>query len=239
MQIFRRPDLGGRVFAAYTHDTGYAFVEHGRAATRRGARASTSPPTATARSSPTSPTPTTRAPCPSSRFAQGSHNVTVHPSGRYLYNSNSDLITSSSRRSRSPTSPTLAHPRQLPELALKTFPGLGTESHDITFNADGTRAYVAALSHARDRRHDRPGASRSRSASSSTRRSTSGTSPRRSTHQRPDPRRARLPDRRGRGGGRQRHGPVPQRRRPRLRHHRRPGARAGARSATGTSTTPA
>jgi hypothetical protein len=33
------------------------------------------------------------------------------------------------------------------ELPLPFIPGLGSESHDITFNEDGTRAYSAALSH--------------------------------------------------------------------------------------------
>ena len=39
-----------------------------------------------------------------------------------------------------------ARPKSVGELALPPRPGLGTESHDITFNDDGTRAYSAALS---------------------------------------------------------------------------------------------
>jgi hypothetical protein len=78
---------------------------------------------------------------------QGSHNQTVHPSGGWLYNSNSDLMTS--------TSPAIEiidirdpdNPVKHGELALTALPGLGTESHDITFNEAGTRAYSAALSH--------------------------------------------------------------------------------------------
>jgi len=78
---------------------------------------------------------------------QGSHNQTVHPSGGWLYNSNSDLITS--------TSPAIEiidirdpdNPVKKGELALQARPGLGTESHDVTFNKAGTRAYSAALSH--------------------------------------------------------------------------------------------
>jgi hypothetical protein len=78
---------------------------------------------------------------------QGSHNLTVHPSGAWLYNSNSDLITSTSPAIeildiRDPDNPVKAG-----ELALQARPGLGTESHDITFNKSGTRAYSAALSH--------------------------------------------------------------------------------------------
>ena len=39
-----------------------------------------------------------------------------------------------------------AAPRKVTELALPPRPGLGTESHDITFNESGDRAYSAALS---------------------------------------------------------------------------------------------
>lgn len=78
----------------------------------------------------------------------GSHNMTIHPSGKYLYNSNSDLLTSG-------TSPYItiydisapAKPRFVQEFAIPFVPtSLGSESHDITFSADGTRAYSAALS---------------------------------------------------------------------------------------------
>ena len=79
---------------------------------------------------------------------QGSHNMTVHPSGGWLYNSNSELIAYSTAPAvelidiRDPDAP-----RKAGELALEARPGLGTESHDITFNRSGTRAYSAALSH--------------------------------------------------------------------------------------------
>ncbi len=79
--------------------------------------------------------------------ARGSHNMTIHPSGDYLYNSNSDLITS--------TNPTItiydvrrpAHPKKVQDYPIPFVPlSLGSESHDITFNSSGTRAYSAALS---------------------------------------------------------------------------------------------
>ncbi len=78
---------------------------------------------------------------------RGSHNMTIHPSGAYLYNSNSDLITS--------TEPTItiydvrnpARPQKVRDYRIPFVPtSLGSESHDITFNASGTRAYSAALS---------------------------------------------------------------------------------------------
>jgi hypothetical protein len=73
----------------------------------------------------------------------GSHNTTIDPSGSFIYNSNQDLepsyqIEVFDIRGDNLTSPKLAY-----KLPLST--GLGP--HDITFNADGSRAYVAALSH--------------------------------------------------------------------------------------------
>ena len=79
--------------------------------------------------------------------AQGSHNMTVHPSGRYLYNSNSDLITN--------TTPDItifdiadpARPRLVQRYSLPLVPtSLGSNPHDIFFSPSGDRAYVAALS---------------------------------------------------------------------------------------------
>jgi hypothetical protein len=77
---------------------------------------------------------------------QGSHNMTVHPSGNYLYNSNSDLITSFSPAIEIFDISDPRAPRAAGELPLPPRPGLGTESHDISFNPSGTRAYSAALS---------------------------------------------------------------------------------------------
>ena len=78
--------------------------------------------------------------------AQGSHNQTVHPGGRYLYNSNADLITSFQPAIEVYDISDFAAPLKVTELALPARPGLGTESHDITFSDDGERAYSAALS---------------------------------------------------------------------------------------------
>jgi hypothetical protein len=78
--------------------------------------------------------------------AQGSHNQTIHPSGNYLYNSNSDLITSLEPAIEVFDISDPGAPKAVGELALPPRPGLGTESHDITFSGDGNRAYSAALS---------------------------------------------------------------------------------------------
>jgi len=77
---------------------------------------------------------------------QGSHNQTIDPSGNYLYNSNSDLITSIQPAIEVFDISDFAAPHKVTELDLPTRPGLGTESHDITFNESGSRAYSAALS---------------------------------------------------------------------------------------------
>jgi len=78
---------------------------------------------------------------------RGSHNMTIHPSGKYLYNSNSDLATS--------TEPSIdifdvsdpKRPKKVLDFAIPFVPtSLGSESHDITFNKSGKRAYSAALS---------------------------------------------------------------------------------------------
>jgi hypothetical protein len=71
----------------------------------------------------------------------GSHNQTVHPGGRYLYNSNADLTAPGVIEVIDIADPT--RPRQVATLSL----GPGLSSHDVTFNADGTRAYSAALTH--------------------------------------------------------------------------------------------
>ena len=79
-------------------------------------------------------------------IAQGAHNQTVHPSGNFLYNSNSDLITSFQPAIEVFDIRNFGAPVKVKELALPTRPGLGTESHDISFNEEGSRAYSAALS---------------------------------------------------------------------------------------------
>ena len=79
---------------------------------------------------------------------KGSHNQSVHPSGDYLYNSNSQLYTTALNAGIEVYDiRDLAKPRLAAVLPLPPIPGLGSESHDITFNEQGTRAYSAALSH--------------------------------------------------------------------------------------------
>lgn len=77
---------------------------------------------------------------------KGTHQVTVHPSGEYVYNSAAVLVTTELGTievydigaDASPEEPVLVD-----EIELVT----GLDSHDLTFNADGTRLYSAALTH--------------------------------------------------------------------------------------------
>lgn len=77
---------------------------------------------------------------------KGTHQVTVHPSGDYVYNSAAVLVTTELGTievwdvgaEATPEDPVLVD-----ELQLLT----GLDSHDMTFNEDGTRLYSAALTH--------------------------------------------------------------------------------------------
>lgn len=156
VQVFHREDLG-RWFVAYARDNGYTAETNtgSDCFTEAVALGFAADPAAVGPgtfvvdvTNPYAPTLAAYVP-----FPKGSHNQTVHPSGRYLYNSNSDLITSVAGAvgieivditDLSPAA--IADPDNRAFLPLPLRPGLGTESHDITFNADGTRAYSAALS---------------------------------------------------------------------------------------------
>ncbi|MGE3620050.1 MAG: LVIVD repeat-containing protein [Acidimicrobiia bacterium] len=75
-------------------------------------------------------------------MSRGTHNSTINPAGTHLYNSNSDTSGGGVIEYWDLTGDRLLHPVKLGEL-----PTAGANSHDITFNADGTRAYSAALDH--------------------------------------------------------------------------------------------
>jgi hypothetical protein len=79
--------------------------------------------------------------------SRGTHQLTIHPSGDWLYSSPS---ARSANRQEGSTGEVhivdIADPYQPGE--VKVVPFLtGFDSHDLTFNADGSRAYAAALSH--------------------------------------------------------------------------------------------
>jgi len=148
VQVFGRPDLPGRTFVTYTSDTYgdgtstcYREAEALGFAIKKSNGSGKNGTFVADITDPLNPVTVSFVEVP-----QGSHNMTVHPSGRFLYNSNSDLITSPLPAIEIYDITDFAAPRLVKELALPTRPGLGTESHDITFNRGGSRAYSAALS---------------------------------------------------------------------------------------------
>jgi hypothetical protein len=149
VQVFRRADRPGRTFITYTSDT---FGDGTSTCYREAAalgfevkKDNGSGKNGTFIADITNPrNPTTVS---FVEVAKGSHNQTVHPGGRFLYNSNSDLITSAGSQAIEVYDITrFRRPKLATKLALPLRPGLGTESHDITFNKSGSRAYSAALS---------------------------------------------------------------------------------------------
>src|SRR5829696_1474891 len=148
IQVFRQSSKPGRVFVGYASDTyGDGTSTCYREAERLGFYVRK--PNGTGKNGTfiaeiTDPLrPITRS---FVEVPQGSHNHSIHPGGSYLYNSNSDLITSPLPAIEVYDIRDFLRPRLVTEIALPTRPGLGTESHDITFNRSGSRAYSAALS---------------------------------------------------------------------------------------------
>jgi hypothetical protein len=152
VQVFRRSDLPGRTFATLTMDGSSSYVWHKDSACVKELRAAGfGKAMDDAKGWGTYIAEITNPYEPKTisfiSFQKASHNMTVHPSGRFLYNSNSDLITSPLPTLEIADITDITRPKRLPDFQLKTLPGLGTESHDVGFSADGNRAYVAALSH--------------------------------------------------------------------------------------------
>jgi hypothetical protein len=148
VQVFQQADKPGRIFAGYTSDT----FGDGTSTCYREAAAlgfNVLKPNGQGKNgtfiveltNPLAPTTVSFV-----DVEQGSHNHSIHPSGQYLYNSNSDLMTSFQPAIEVFDISNFAAPAKVTELSIPTRPGLGTESHDITFSDDGNRAYSAALS---------------------------------------------------------------------------------------------
>ncbi len=74
-------------------------------------------------------------------LAAGSHNMTVHPSGKYMYNSNNDIDAGGTIEVVDISN--LAKPKTVNTLDI----GPGLDAHDVSFNAKGDRAYSAAVTH--------------------------------------------------------------------------------------------
>ena len=136
VQVFRQ---GNRTLATYTHDDGYGGNLGGSCF-----RGMTNPPPGKYGtliidlSDPRNPTGVGFLSIP-----RGSHNATVHPSGQWIYNSDADLPGTGQIEVwdiRKPATPKLF-------TTLKLGPAAHTGVHDVTFSADGKRAYAAALTY--------------------------------------------------------------------------------------------
>ena len=220
IQVFKQPQRKGRTFATYTADAygneesacyteaealGFDAVDEEGARGRQGTFIVDI-------TNPAAPRTVSFVEVP-----QGSHNQTVHPSGNYLYNSNADLMTSFQPAIEVFDISNLAAPVKTGELALPTRPGLGTESHDITFNSEGDRGYSAALSQ---------GVVIDTSDPAKPSVVSSFLDPAINVWHQSDPgedRRPRVPAGRGRVRRCRRRADLPERRLPRLRHHGRQG----------------
>lgn len=137
VQIFKRTDESGvtRTFATYTADTAATkspCTDDARAATGRNFSLGTliieitdpyAPKTVGAAAIPT-----------------GSHNMTVHPSGLWMYNSENDA----GKQLEVWSLADVTKPEKVFTLPLQQG---SSDAHDVTFSADGNRAYVASVTH--------------------------------------------------------------------------------------------
>ena len=146
VQVFTQADETGRTFVTYTSDTGARTAspcyQDARALGDWGTGQSNFGTFIAEITDPRNPRTIAFIP-----IAKGSHNMTVHPSGNYLYNSNSDLATDISPSIEIWNITDINNPAFVRNHAMPIRPGLGSDSHDITFNTAGTRAYVAGISH--------------------------------------------------------------------------------------------
>lgn len=76
-------------------------------------------------------------------FPRGTHQVTIDPSGHYIYSSPAAVVTDTLGEVHIADISDPENPGQPQTLELLT----GLDAHDIIFSDDGTRAYVAALTH--------------------------------------------------------------------------------------------
>ena len=145
VQVFRRPDLG-KVFVGYGADDPYANNPDS-ACYKEVEKLGFSTDKANSGTffidvtDPYKPHAVSFLP-----FEKGSHNLTIHPSGKYLYNSNSDTLGTSGFGIEVADISDITKPKQITTIPLDFRPGLGSESHDIYFSPDGKRAYSAAVS---------------------------------------------------------------------------------------------
>lgn len=139
VQVFQQ---GSRWLATYTSDNGYGGAS-GDCYRQLGVKRGTNGTFIADVTNPAKPRAVGFIP-----IILGSHNMTVHPGGRFLYNSDSELPGRGQVEIWDVANP--AKPKQVRVLDLIPTPAFASapsSPHDITFNAAGTRAYVAALTY--------------------------------------------------------------------------------------------
>ncbi|MBW3619171.1 MAG: hypothetical protein KY461_02920 [Actinobacteria bacterium] len=129
VQVFRHPTAGW--LASYTADSGYNQW-HSTCHDDAGVSGGDVGSFLVDVNDPTAPVAVAFVP-----FEGGSHNQTVHPDGTHLYNSRSDSAGVLE----------IADITDLDAVRFTTLDIGRDDSHDITFRADGERAYSAALDH--------------------------------------------------------------------------------------------
>ena len=139
VQVFRQ---GSRWLATYTADNGYP--SGGACFRQAGAKRGSSGTFIVDVSNPSKPRAIGFLP-----VLLGSHNITVHPGGRFLYNSDSEFPGRGQVEVWDIIQPAKPKLVRIADLLPQTgaLNDLPSSSHDITFNADGSRAYVAALTY--------------------------------------------------------------------------------------------
>lgn len=140
VQVFRQ---GSRVLATYTADSMLGAARTGsKCATELGLNATSIGTVLLDLTVPAQPKSLSFIP-----ISTGSHNMTVHPNGNFLYNSNSELITNVMPRIEIIDISNPLAPVRQPDFTYPLNPSsLGANSHDVTFNLAGTRGYSASLS---------------------------------------------------------------------------------------------
>ena len=137
VQVFSRTDDAGvtRTFATYTADVGATkslCTEDARAATGKSFSLGTLIIEIT---DPYAPKTVGVAAIP-----VGSHNMTVHPSGQWMYNSENDT----GKQLEVWSLADVTKPAKVFTLPLEQ---ASADTHDVTFSKDGKRAYVASITH--------------------------------------------------------------------------------------------
>lgn len=135
--LFERPDLG-RTFVAYSSDVIPGQTDSSGCHTHNGVEPDRYGTFIIDVTNPLDPRSVSFI-----EFPRGTHQVSVHPSGRWVYSSPSALVSDRLGEFHIADVTDPWNPGEPVAVPLDT----GLDAHDIIFSADGRRAYVAALTH--------------------------------------------------------------------------------------------